>query len=276
MPDLIVDPELEKFLPAASEIADTELERQLLVNGKPTDPIMVWADENIIVDGHRRYALCQKHSLPYDVEPLDFPDRDAVKRWIVQWQLARRNVSQTEQSLYRGKLALLEEHKVREEAKSEQPATEAVDTVAEQTGTVPRTVWRDREFARNMEKLPEDLQQRVIDEGASRKTAKELSQYTSDQQQAAVAEFDAGTYSTLDDAVLGVGHKKKKKPKSPPREAPARRKLFCEAEQRLGALKRTFDNLGDVDPDPGYQKAKGHLTRLSTILQAWKEPPEPE
>ena len=88
--DLTVDPELETFLPSLSEKEKEALESSILANGCRT-PLIVW--NGIIVDGHHRYAICKRHSIPFGIEEQEFADKDEIKLWMYQEQFNRRNMS---------------------------------------------------------------------------------------------------------------------------------------------------------------------------------------
>lgn len=60
----------------------------------------VW--NGIIVDGHNRYAICHKHGIAFAIETREFEDRDAAVFWMLEHQLARRNLN----SYQRSELAL--------------------------------------------------------------------------------------------------------------------------------------------------------------------------
>jgi hypothetical protein len=56
-----------------------------------TDPLTVW--NGILVDGHNRYKICQKHGIAFKTETLkDCLTRDHVMVWIDERQLGRRNL----------------------------------------------------------------------------------------------------------------------------------------------------------------------------------------
>ncbi len=46
-----------------------------------------------IADGHNRYAICQKHKIPFETIPLAFKDKSEVMRWMIDGQLGRRNLT---------------------------------------------------------------------------------------------------------------------------------------------------------------------------------------
>ena len=87
---LNVEPELQQLLPALSESEYAGLESDILKNGV-LSPLVVWND--IIVDGHHRYAICQKHGLPFETVAMTFGSIDTAKLWAWQHQEHRRNLT---------------------------------------------------------------------------------------------------------------------------------------------------------------------------------------
>jgi ParB-like chromosome segregation protein Spo0J len=55
------------------------------------DPIVVW--NGIIIDGHNRYKICKAKNIPFKVMNKDFKTRDEATVWIMDNQLARRNLT---------------------------------------------------------------------------------------------------------------------------------------------------------------------------------------
>ena len=52
--------------------------------------IITW--NGIILDGHSRYKICTELGIPYQTIELEFADEEHAKLWMVQNQLARRNI----------------------------------------------------------------------------------------------------------------------------------------------------------------------------------------
>ena len=52
--------------------------------------IITW--HGIILDGHNRYKICTELGIPYQNIELEFEDEEHAKLWMVQNQLARRNI----------------------------------------------------------------------------------------------------------------------------------------------------------------------------------------
>lgn len=87
---LKIDFEFRDLIPPLTAEEYSGLEESILRDGC-RDALVVWGD--IIVDGHNRYEICTKHNLPYQIAQKEFDDRDSVKLWIMQNQLARRNLN---------------------------------------------------------------------------------------------------------------------------------------------------------------------------------------
>lgn len=104
--DLVIDKEFEDLLPVLTLEEFERLEQSILKNGM-LDPIKVWEEPNteryIIIDGHNRYKILKKNNISlnywdnYKIMYADeLPTRDDVKRWMLEQQLGRRNLSDTE------------------------------------------------------------------------------------------------------------------------------------------------------------------------------------
>jgi len=53
----------------------------------------VWGSKNTILDGHNRYALCQKHNLDFDTTEIEPTSESEAKIWIIKNQFGRRNLT---------------------------------------------------------------------------------------------------------------------------------------------------------------------------------------
>lgn len=88
--ELTIDPEFRDLIPSLTDEERRLLEESIVANGCES-PLTVW--NNTIVDGHNRYDICRKHSIPFAVLEKDFADRDAALLWMIQAQLGRRNLT---------------------------------------------------------------------------------------------------------------------------------------------------------------------------------------
>jgi len=89
--NLKIDPEFQNLIPLLSDDELQGLEQNILAHGRCRDAIVVW--RGIIVDGHNRYAICQKHDIPYETVNIYFASRKEAQLWIIQNQLGRRNLT---------------------------------------------------------------------------------------------------------------------------------------------------------------------------------------
>ena len=75
----------------------------------------------VLIDGHNRKKICDKYSLPYKTTNLSFDSREDVKRWIIERQFGRRNLT----PFQRSELALLLKPMLAAEAKKRMIAGKA-------------------------------------------------------------------------------------------------------------------------------------------------------
>jgi len=90
--EIEIDEELAGLIPPLTDEERQQLEANILADGC-RDPLAVWAEEDILLDGHNRYRICQQHDVPFDVREVSLPNRDAAKRWIILNQFGRRNLT---------------------------------------------------------------------------------------------------------------------------------------------------------------------------------------
>ena len=88
--DLAVDPEFRDLIPPLNEEELKLLEESLVADGCES-PLIVW--NGVIIDGHNRYAICQKHDIPFSIQEKDFSSRDEAMLWMLRNQLGRRNLN---------------------------------------------------------------------------------------------------------------------------------------------------------------------------------------
>jgi len=91
MHPLKIDMEYKQLIPPLSDDEFRLLEENIISEGQCRDAIKTW--KNTIIDGHNRYAICQKHSIPYKTATLHFKSRNDAMLWIADNQLGRRNLT---------------------------------------------------------------------------------------------------------------------------------------------------------------------------------------
>lgn len=97
---IIINEDLRAYIDPLTEDEYAALERSLLAEGC-RDALVLWGD--ILVDGHNRYGICQKHGIAFNtVQNHTFSSMDDVHLWMIDNHLGRRSVS----DFQRGVLAL--------------------------------------------------------------------------------------------------------------------------------------------------------------------------
>lgn len=92
--DTIVDPRFRDKIPKPSEEERRRLEENILADGLVREPLVLWKGTNILVDGHNRWDIIQKHpEIPYSTIEREFDNEWDVIAWICRNQLGRRNIS---------------------------------------------------------------------------------------------------------------------------------------------------------------------------------------
>jgi len=108
---LKIDKEFFTLIPPLTGEERDQLERNLIADGC-RDPLVVWGD--ILVDGHNRYDICQRHSIPWEPAQKEFANREEAKEWIILNQLGRRNVDIAQRVILAEKYRPILEKKAKE------------------------------------------------------------------------------------------------------------------------------------------------------------------
>jgi transcriptional regulator with XRE-family HTH domain len=159
---LQIDSEFKSLIPKLSVDEYALLEESILAEGC-RDALIVWND--VIIDGHNRYEICQKHNIPFNDNSIAFDSRDDAKIWIIDNQRGRRNLS-----LYdSGILALRKKEILAKQAKENQgtrtdilvtlPKSEPINTreqLADEAGMSGRTLDKIEKI--HKESTPEIIQ----------------------------------------------------------------------------------------------------------------------
>ncbi|HOI57046.1 MAG TPA: hypothetical protein PLP01_17475, partial [Phycisphaerae bacterium] len=88
----IVDEEFHGLIPPLTDEERRGLEENLLTDGC-LDPLIVWAERKILLDGHNRKEICDRYGIDYGVREIRLPSRDDAKKWIIAHQFGRRNLT---------------------------------------------------------------------------------------------------------------------------------------------------------------------------------------
>lgn len=90
-----IDPEFRDKIPPIPAEDFEGLREDILRDGYIRDPLVVWDEENILLDGHHRWRVIQEHpELPYTIDRKSFPNRWAAIAWICANQLHKHNMNE--------------------------------------------------------------------------------------------------------------------------------------------------------------------------------------
>ena len=112
----VVLPEMEELLPSLSAEQFSALESDILENGCYA-PVIV-NEDMVIIDGHNRFRICEKHGLPFRMLVFSFADLLDAKQWALDTQKGRRNLEKWEL----GKIALKLKPEIEARAKANMSA----------------------------------------------------------------------------------------------------------------------------------------------------------
>jgi len=170
---ITVDPDIKKLLPPLTPDELAGLEESILSDGI-RDPLLVWSGRNILIDGHNRLSIANKHGLPYRVQEVSFSDAGEARQWVIRNQLARRNLKPDAASYLRGLLVREAPRDTggRPTENSLHFAT-SLQQIAEQTGVDRTTLHRDAKFADAVDALSDVAGDEVRDLVLSGKVPKQ-------------------------------------------------------------------------------------------------------
>jgi hypothetical protein len=160
---IVIRETLREFIPLPSQEEYEQLEKNILAEGI-REPIVLWHTEEsyIIIDGHNRYSICQKHGITFPFKVIPFKDEEEAKDWMIRNQLGRRNLSPEQQSYLRGLRYLNEKSQgSRVDLTSGQNGPKlnlnpTASRLASEYNVSERTIKRDAQFAKGLDKLAEE------------------------------------------------------------------------------------------------------------------------
>ena len=238
----VILPEMAELLPPLSAEQLDALEADLIKNGCYA-PIIV-NEDMVIIDGHNRQALCEKHDLPYTMAVFSFEDLLEAKQWALDTQKGRRNLEKWEL----GKIALKLKPEIEAKARANQgtrtdlsatlpESSDALDTrkeLAEAVGLGERTMGKVMQIDENApDAIKEALDKKELSINKGYDLTRQLQDVPEDQREQAAAE-------------LLEYEKAKKDLKQQNAEIDRRGKvanLFCKAYEKASLLTATEENV---------------------------------
>jgi hypothetical protein len=149
-----IDPEFKALIPPLSAIEFATLESSILEEGC-RDPLVVWTEEKILIDGYNRYAICVAHGIPYQIVEMSFNSRNAVKVWMLLNQLGRRNLTSESVSYLRGTWYELtkQSHGGDRKSSGQNDHLKTDEKLGALFKASPKTIRRDAQFATAVDTL---------------------------------------------------------------------------------------------------------------------------
>jgi len=195
---IIILEELQSLIPPLLEDEFKQLENNILEHGCQS-PLQLWQvnkktlnlpytqeDElaYILIDGHNRFNICSNHNLPFEIYQLSFNSLKDAKDYMINLQLGRRNLNPTQiayfrglrynnekadktENLSKGQNVLSEESNkiIADNSSKGQNVPSGISTaerLAEEYKVNAKTIKRDAEFAKGLEKLSSDLRNKIL------------------------------------------------------------------------------------------------------------------
>lgn len=119
---ITINENLRSYIDPLSADEYAALEQSLLKEGC-RDALVLWGE--LLVDGHNRYGICQKHGLPFNTIQNDsFQSVEDVHLWMIDNHLGRRSVS----DFQRGVLALRKKEILSTRLSQEKAPANGIDT----------------------------------------------------------------------------------------------------------------------------------------------------
>ena len=150
--EITIDPEFHALIPPLQSDEYQGLEQSLIKEGC-RDALVLWND--ILLDGHNRYEICNRLNIQFNTIIIELPDRDAAMDWIDATALGRRNLTPDQMSLIRGrrynrqkKVAYGRSDRDFSGGQNDHPKT--AEVIAKESGVSERTVRRDAKIVANL------------------------------------------------------------------------------------------------------------------------------
>jgi hypothetical protein len=164
--EIMIDEEFESILRPQTQEESSAMRESIAANGF-LSPLLIWSGTRILIDGHHRIREYKRiydewkaadasvgvmqrlkggsprEPIPPDMKQMEFPNREAVMRFIFDTQASRRNLNEAEMSLARAKAYQAAAVKVGEKA--------ARETVAAKFDVSQKTVRRDVQFQKSVD-----------------------------------------------------------------------------------------------------------------------------
>lgn len=210
--DIQLDDEFDKILPSLTENELSQLEFNILNDGEIRDPVTIWKQEGLLIDGYNRVRIAIKHRMPVEVRELCFDSRTSVLVWIGNNAKGRRNLTESQRKLYIGNWYRAIKRQDGGHGDQTTPQSydhikalegkTAAEFVAEKTGVSVSTVQRAGDMSENVEKLSAPIRH-DIETGETELSQKDiltLAELPKRKQRQVIASVKKGEVETIQEA----------------------------------------------------------------------------
>lgn len=153
---LSINEELRKLIPALQAEERDLLEISILKEGC-RDSIIIW--NNTIIDGHNRYEICVEHEIPFDTKEIEFKNISEAKNWMIDNQLARRNLTDSQRRYFIGKRYEEEKNTHGGDRKSSGKSChlkKTADDIARDNNVSERTVRNNADYSKAIDEIKKE------------------------------------------------------------------------------------------------------------------------
>lgn len=240
---------LKVLIPPMDADAKRLLETSILAEGRAHSSLWLWGD--ILVDGHHRFEICERHKLPYTTVQVyeSASTIEDVEYRMKREAIGQRNLPTAIQSKFRAEM-------VSYQMRAGKTQAEAVKAVAKDSNVTQRQVQRDVQRGELVETL-EDSAKPVADT-MSLRAVKNLAELPKKEQKKAVKE------SGGDSKQLAKVAKKKLTENQSPEDAA--KKLKSLAHQHRDKLAVLICDYGNIKQNRSEQT---RLVKLVQSVQLW-------
>lgn len=181
-----IDPQFQSIFDQQSPEQESILEDKIKREGF-LEPITVWDEKGILLDGHMRVRVCTRLGVTPTVQRMSFPNRNLARLWAIQHQRCRRSLSAEREKYFMGEAYNI---MVAEGLVAAKRGESLVDVIAERYEVDPKTVQRNAAFAKQLDKVAEaagqEVKQLVFEQKITPKQIKEVAKLDEERQREVV------------------------------------------------------------------------------------------
>lgn len=178
---ITIIPELEALIPPLTQEEYEQLEANIIREGC-REPLLLWSTTQtvldgpgedtplyVLIDGHNRYGICRRNGLDFKISLREFTDKEAVRGFMIDNQLGRRNLTPEQMAYLRGQKYLNLKRKPGrpnqpDEAfpETDAPKMRTEELLAAQFNVSPKTIRLDAQYAKGLDRLADPLKKEVL------------------------------------------------------------------------------------------------------------------